>query len=68
MTIKGQIRGRKMLNTIVVLLLVLGILWVLWDLWKNGWDLKKTGAGIIAAIAAVWMWLHDSLTSLTSGM
>jgi hypothetical protein len=57
-----------MLNTIVVLILVAAVLWVLWNLWQNGWDVKKAGAAIVAAIAAAWMWMHDSLSSLTSGM
>ena len=57
-----------MLNTIVVLILVAVVLWVGWTLWQNGWDVKKAGAAIVAAIAAAWMWMHDSLSSLTSGM
>lgn len=57
-----------MLNTIVVLVLVAAILWVLWEMWNNGWDMKKGIAAIVAAAAAAWMWVHDSITALTSGM
>jgi hypothetical protein len=57
-----------MLNTIVVLVLVAAVLWVLWNLWQNGWDVKKAGAAIVAALAAWWLWVHDSITALTSGM
>jgi hypothetical protein len=57
-----------MLNTIVVLILVAAVLWVGWTLWQNGWDIKKAGAAVVAAVAAWWLWAHDSLTALTSGM
>jgi predicted negative regulator of RcsB-dependent stress response len=57
-----------MLNTIVVLVLLAAVLWVGWTLWKNGWDLKKAGAALVAAAAAAWLWVHDSLTALTSGL
>jgi ABC-type nickel/cobalt efflux system permease component RcnA len=57
-----------MLNTIVVLVLVAAVLGVLWNLWQNGWDMKKAGAAIVAALAAWWIWIHDSISSLTSGM
>jgi hypothetical protein len=57
-----------MLNTLVVLVLVVAVLWVLWEMWQNGWDLKKGGAAILAAIAAWWVWIHDSVTSIVSGM
>lgn len=57
-----------MLNTIVVLLLVAGVAYGLWTLWKNGWDIKKAAAAIIAAGGAAWLWVHDSITSLTSGL
>lgn len=57
-----------MLNTIVVAILALAVLWVLWNLWQNGWDLKKAGAAIVAAAAAAWLWVSDSLTALTGGM
>ena len=57
-----------MLNTIVVLILVAAVLWVLWTCWQNGWDVKKAGAAIVAAAAAAWLWVHDSLTALTSGL
>ena len=57
-----------MLNTIVVLGLIAVVLWVGWTLWQNGWDVKKAAAAVVAAAAAAWLWLHDSLTALTSGM
>jgi hypothetical protein len=57
-----------MLNTLVVLVLVVAVLWVLWEMWQNGWDLKKGGAAIVAAALAWWVWIHDSVTSLMSGM
>ena len=57
-----------MLNTIVVLILVAAVLWVGWTLWQNGWDVKKAGAALVAAAAAAWLWVSDSLTSLTSGL
>ena len=57
-----------MLNTIVVLLLLAVVVWGLWTLWENGWDLKKGGAAIVAAAAAWWVWAHDSVSSLMSGM
>ena len=58
----------KMLNTLVILVLIAAVLWVLWTIYQNGWDLKKAGAAIVAAGAAWWLWAHDSITSLTSGM
>ena len=57
-----------MLNTIVVLILAAVVIWVGWTLWQNGWDIKKAGAAIVAAGAAAWLWVSDSITSLTSGM
>jgi hypothetical protein len=57
-----------MLNTIVVLGLVAVVLWVLWTLWQNGWDVKRAAAALVAAVAAAWLWLHDSLAGLTAGM
>lgn len=57
-----------MLNTIVVLVLVAAVLWIGWTLWKNGWDMKKAGAAIVAAAAAWWLWMNDALSSLMSGM
>ena len=57
-----------MLNTLVVLVLVAAVLWVLWICWKSGWDVKKVGAAIVAAAAAWWVWIHDSVSSLISGM
>lgn len=57
-----------MLNTIVVLVLVAAVLWIGWTLWKNGWDMKKAGAAIVAAVAAWWLWMNDALSSLMSGM
>lgn len=54
-----------MLNTLVILVLVAAVLWVLWTIYQNGWDLKKAGAAIVAAAAAWWLWIHDSITSLT---
>lgn len=57
-----------MLNTIVVLVLLAAIVWVGWTLWQNGWDVKKAGAALVAAAAAAWLWISDSVTSLTSGM
>lgn len=57
-----------MLNTIVVLVLAAFVLWMGWMLWQNGWDMKKAGAGIVAALAAWWMWVNDALTSMMSGM
>jgi uncharacterized ion transporter superfamily protein YfcC len=57
-----------MLNTLVVLILVAAVLWVVWTLWQNGWDIKKAGAALLAAAAAAWLWVSDSITSLTSGM
>lgn len=53
-----------MLNTIVVAILALAVLWVLWNLWQNGWDLKKAAAAIVAAAAAGWLWVHDTLSAL----
>ena len=44
------------------------VVWVGWTLWQNGWDVKKAGAAIVAAGAAVWLWVSDSLTSLTAGL
>lgn len=57
-----------MLNTIVILILVAAVLWVLWTIYQNGWDLKKAGTAIVAAAAAWWLWVHDSITALTSGL
>jgi hypothetical protein len=57
-----------MLSTIVVLGLLAVVLWVGWTLWKSGWDWKKAAAAIVAAAAAAWLWLQDSVTSLTSGL
>ena len=57
-----------MLNTIVVLLLLAIAAWGLWTLWQSGWDVKKAGAAIAAAAGAWWLWVSDSITSLTSGM
>jgi predicted negative regulator of RcsB-dependent stress response len=57
-----------MLNTLVVLVLLAAVLWVGWTLWQNGWDVKKAGAALVAAAAAAWLWLSESITSLTSGM
>lgn len=57
-----------MLNTLVVLVLLAGAAYGLWTLWKSGWDVKKAGAALIAAGAAAWLWLSDSISSLTSGM
>jgi predicted negative regulator of RcsB-dependent stress response len=57
-----------MLNTLVVLILLAAVLWVGWTLWQNGWDLKKAGAAIVAAAAAAWLWVSESLTALTGGM
>ena len=57
-----------MLNTLVVLVLVAAVLWVLWTCWKSGWDIKKVGAAIVAAAAAWWVWIHDSVSSLVSGL
>jgi len=57
-----------MLNTIVVLVLVAAVLWVLWNLWQNGWDVKKAIGAVVAAGAAWWVWAHDAVTSLTSGL
>ena len=57
-----------MLNTIVVLLLLAVVVWGLWTLWQSGWDVKKAGAAIVAAAAAWWVWAHDSVSSLVSGM
>lgn len=57
-----------MLNTIVILILVAAVLWVLWTIYQNGWDVKKAGAAIAAAAAAWWLWIHDSISALTSGM
>ena len=34
----------------------------------SGWDVKKVGAAIVAAAAAWWVWIHDSVSSLMSGM
>ena len=57
-----------MLNTIVVLVLLAVVLWVGWTLWQNGWDVKKAGTALLAAAGAAWLWISDSLSSLTSGM
>ena len=57
-----------MLNTIVVLILVAAVLWVGWETWKNGWDMKKGIGAVVAAVAAWWMWMNDTITSLMSGM
>ena len=57
-----------MINTIVVLLLVAVVAWVIWETWKNGWDVKKVISAVIAAGAAMWLWLNDTITSLTAGM
>lgn len=57
-----------MLNTIVVLILVAAVLWVLWESWKNGWDMKKAAGAIVAALAAWWVWMHDSVSALLGGM
>jgi len=57
-----------MLNTIIVLVLIAAVLWGVYSLWQNGWDVKKAGAALIAAGAAAWLWLSDSVSSLTSGM
>ncbi len=57
-----------MLNTIVVLILVAAVLWVGWELWQNGWDVKKAIGAVVAAGAAWWVWAHDAVTSLTSGL
>jgi hypothetical protein len=57
-----------MLNTIVLLALLAVVLWVGWTLWQNGWDWKKAAAAIVAAAAAAWLWVQDSITSLTSGL
>lgn len=57
-----------MLNTIVVLILAAVVVWVGWTLWQNGWDVKKAGAAIVAAGAAAWLWVSDSLTALISGL
>jgi hypothetical protein len=57
-----------MLNTLVVLILVAAVLWIGWTLWQNGWDVKKAGTALVAAAAAAWLWVSDSITSLTSGM
>lgn len=57
-----------MLNTIIVLVLIAAVLWGVYSLWQNGWDVKKAGAAIVAAVAAAWLWLSDSVSSLTGGM
>lgn len=57
-----------MLNTIVVLVLAAIVVWLGWTLWKSGWDMKKAGAAVVAAVAAWWMWMHDTLSSFMSGM
>jgi hypothetical protein len=57
-----------MLNTLVVLVLLAVAAWGLWTLWQSGCDVKKAGAALVAAGAAAWLWLSDSITSLTSGM
>ena len=57
-----------MLNTLGVLVLLAVVAWGLWTLWKNGWDVKKAGAAIVAAGAAAWLWIHDSISALMSGM
>jgi hypothetical protein len=57
-----------MLNTLVVLILIAAVLWGVYSLWQNGWDVKKAGAAIVAAAVAAWLWLSDSISSLTSGM
>lgn len=55
-----------MLNTLVVLILLAVVAWGLWTLWKSGWDVKKAGAALVAAAAAAWLWIHDSLSALIS--
>ncbi len=57
-----------MLNTIVILVLVAAALWVLWETYKNGWDVKKGISAIVAVLAAWWIWMHDSVSTLLSGM
>ena len=57
-----------MLNTLVVLMLIAAVLGVVWETWKNGWDLKKGGAAVLAAAAAWWVWAHDSVSALMGGM
>lgn len=57
-----------MLNTVVILILLAAILWIGWTLWKNGWDMKKAGAAIVAAVAAWWVWMNDAVSSLINGM
>lgn len=57
-----------MLNTLIVLVLVAVVAWVGWTLWQNGWDVKKAGAALIAAVAAAWLWVSDAVTNLTAGM
>ena len=64
-----KMRGiNNMLNTLVVLVLIAAVLWVLWTIYQNGWDFKKGGAAIVAAAAAWWIFIHDSVSSLMSGM
>ena len=55
-----------MLGTLVALVLVAVVLYVGWTLWKNGWDWRKAAAAIVAAAAAVWLWLEGAVHSLTS--
>jgi hypothetical protein len=57
-----------MLNTLVVLVLVAAALWVLWESYKNGWDLKKGIGAVVAVLVAWWIWVHDSISALMSGM
>ena len=57
-----------MLGTLVALVLVAVVLYVGWTLWKNGWDWRKAAAAIVAAAAAVWLWLEGAVNSITSGL
>lgn len=57
-----------MLSTIIVLVLLAVVAWGVWMLYKNGWDMKKAWAAIIAAVAAAWVGLSDSFTNLFNGM